>query len=237
VGGDLSNIMKVLGEGVYIHRKAWEYALCILGLHQFDVVHSESRAISVGAGYERPLFYFANLIGEMVATDLYDNPGQEGDPRMLSHPEEFAPFKYRHDHLSVLQMDATNLEFPDNTFDFAFSLSSIEHFGSRENSKAAMREIYRVLKPSGVCCIATELILNISSHDQYFTIDELYETIIYSTDFKLVGGELDLSISRSLLNNPIDLDIEKGVTTSPHIVLKRDNTIWTSIMLFFQKII
>jgi hypothetical protein len=78
-----SNILGELNCGRYIHRKDWEYALCIEGLEKLGVVHPKARGLAVGAGYERPLFYFANKIEKMVATDLYENPDNEGKPAML----------------------------------------------------------------------------------------------------------------------------------------------------------
>ena len=122
VGGDLSNIMRSLNEGTYIHRKSWEYALCIYGLKKLGAVTPKSQAISVGAGYERPLYYFANCIEQMVATDLYDNEDHEGKPAMLIDAQRYAPFGYRGDHLKIRRMNRTNLEFDDEVFDFAFSL-------------------------------------------------------------------------------------------------------------------
>lgn len=234
-GGELSLIIQSLGEGAYIHRKSWEYAMCVYGLEKLVKIDESSRAISVGAGYERPLYYYANRIKEMVATDLYEFPDNEGTPVMLTNPEKFAPFEYRRDHLTVKRMNALELEYEDNTFDFAFTLSSIEHFGSRDNSRKAVLELNRVLKPGGVACIATELIINNATHHEYFTLNELRETIINVPGFHLVGGDLDLRISQSLYQNPIELDIEPNLRISPHIVLKSGNVIWTSVILFLQK--
>jgi glycosyltransferase involved in cell wall biosynthesis/GT2 family glycosyltransferase/SAM-dependent methyltransferase len=235
--GKICDIMRSLGEGSYIHRKSWEYAYCIYGLTHLGVVNPNCEAIAVGAGYERPLFYFANQIKKMVATDLYNNPGREGDPSMLTTPEKFAPFPYKKENLEVHKMNGTDLKFVENSFDFAFTLSSIEHFGSRENIKKAMSEIYRVLKPGGVLCLATELILNNAHHPEFFTLDELKDNILESTNikFKMVGGDLDLRISQSLVLNPIEIDTEKNLNISPHIVLKSGNVIWTSVICFLQK--
>ena len=170
-----------------------------------------------------------------MATDLYESSDAEGKPEMLINPEKFAPFEYRKDHLTVLKMSGTNLLFRDNIFNFAFCLSSIEHFGSRENQKKALMEIYRILKSGGILCLATELILNNAYHHEYFTIDELDEVILNATDFKLVGGDIDYRISSSLVTNPIELDKKSNLYISPHIVLKRGDVLWTSIMLFLQK--
>lgn len=235
IGNELTDIMNQLAEGTYIHRKSWEYAMCISGLNKFSVVTPEARAISIGAGYERPLFFFANKIKEVVATDIYDDSHAEGNARMLTNPEEFAFFEYRKDHLTVRQMRGTNLEYSENTFDFAFTLSSIEHFGSRENSKKAMQEMFRVLKQGGVACVATEFILNNATHEEFFAFEDLEKFIIKSAPFDLVGGDLDLRISQSLFYNPIDMDQEKNFRISPHIVLKTRDVIFTSIILFFRK--
>lgn len=233
--GEIYNSFCELGEGPYIHRKSWEYAMCIYGLDKLGVVKTDSTAIAVGAGHERFLFYFANRIKKMVATDLYNNQDPEADPAMLQNPEKFTPFPYRKDHLEVYQMSGTDLKFGDNSFDFAFTLSAIEHFGSRKNIKKAMTELFRVLKPGGVLCLTTEIILNKSHHPEFFTVDELKEYILESTAFKLVGGDIDFRISRSLVLNPIDLDVEKDLQVSPHIVLKQGKVLWTSIVLFMQK--
>jgi SAM-dependent methyltransferase len=234
-GTDFQRVLREQNEfGIF--RKAWEYALCISGLEQLGVVHQDNRAISVGAGIEKPLYYFANKIKEMVATDLYEcsEPGY-GGKEMVRNPKKFAPFPYREDHLTVLEMDATHLGFPDNSFDFCFSLSSIEHFGSRENQKKAMQEIFRVLKPNGIVSIATEIILSRASHPEYFRVEELEEIILRSTELKLIGGEIDYRISRSLVLNPFNLEKEKDILVCPHIVLKYGDVIWTSIMVFLRK--
>lgn len=235
VGGALSAIMKDLNEGVYVHRKSWEYALCIYGLEKLGAATPESRALSIGAGSERPLYYFANHVSEMVATDLYDNPGREGTPAMLTTPEAFRPFEYRRDRLTTLAMPGTQLIFPDASFDFAFTLSSIEHFGGKENAAKAVRELYRVLKPHGVACIATELILDGATHPEYFTMNQLRKYLLGAAPFELAGGDLDLRISRSLVRNAINLETEKDLSVSPHIVMKAQGVAWTSVMLFLRK--
>lgn len=48
-------------------------------------------------------------------------------------------------------MDAENLEFPDETFDAAFSLYALRHF---PNPGKSVEEIFRVLKPGGSIVVA-----------------------------------------------------------------------------------
>ncbi len=52
----------------------------------------------------------------------------------------------RHSGASLLQMDIKELAFPDNTFDFAFSFNSFEHF---PNPRLALNEAIRVIRPGG----------------------------------------------------------------------------------------
>ena len=235
-GGQLSNVMKDLCQPVCIHRKSWEYAICIDGLHKLGRVNADSVGLSVGAGSEPPLYYFANKIHRMVATDLYNNPTHEGKPAMLENPQAFAPFPYREDHLEVYRMPGDNLQFPDKTFDFTFSLSSIEHFGTRETQRHALDEIARTLKIDGVACLITELILTKGTDNEYFNIDEIRDIFLNHPLMKLVGGDLDLSISESLVNYPVNLENSKNINRSPHIVLRRSTMKWTSVSLFLQRI-
>jgi SAM-dependent methyltransferase len=232
--GRFQDILFELGERPMVHRKAWEYGMCILGLEKLGCIRPEAEALAVGAGTERPLFYFANRIKRMVATDIYDGVG-EGRTEMLTEPARFAPFEYREDHLEVRRMSGCDLELEDDSFDFAFTLSSIEHFGTRTDIARSVRELERVLKPGGVVCIATEYILNKARHEEFFTHEELQEVIVNSSGLTLVEPDLDLSISESLLRYPIDLVREENHHVSPHIVLENSGVIWTSIILFFRK--
>ena len=234
-GGRLSDIMTELRQPVCVHRKSWEYALAIEGLEKLGSVTPEARAIAVGAGYESPLFYLANRIAMMVATDLYQNAEHEGRPEMLTTPEKFAPFDYRRDHLAVHRMSGMDLRFPDNSFDFAFCLSSIEHFGSRANQTKCLDEVARILKPRGVFCCITELILTRGHTDvEYFSFEELGPVFLKREDYELVGGVPDYRISESMVRYPVDPS-QPGSRRSPHIVLRRGDMKWTSFSMFLRK--
>lgn len=234
-GNHLTDMMRELKTPVCIHRKSWEYGLCIQGLHHFNKIQPDAVALAVGAGSEAPLYYFANHIRRMVATDLYDNPEHEGKPAMLANPSAFAPFPYRESHLDVMRMSGDDLLFPDGTFDFVFTLSSIEHFGSRETQRKSLDEIARVLKPEGIACIITELILSEGTDKEYFSLEELKQMFLQHPQLKLVGGEPDLSISASQISYPVDLLTTKYINRSPHVVLKRENLLWTSFSMFLQR--
>jgi glycosyltransferase involved in cell wall biosynthesis/SAM-dependent methyltransferase len=244
-GGTLSRIMQDLNTPVTIHRKSWEYALCIHGLDTLGVARPDAVGLAVGAGSESPLYYYANTISRMVATDLYDNETHEGTPLMLREPEKFAPFPYRQDRLEVYRMSGDKLEFDDGTFDFVFCLSSIEHFGSRDTQRRALNEMARVLRPGGVACIITELILTNNTDAEFFSWEEVNDIFLSHPRLRLDGGKIDLSISESLVAFPVDLtdvawplslEKQRYLAKSPHIVLRRHGMLWTSLGLFLRRV-
>jgi SAM-dependent methyltransferase len=145
-----------------LHRKYWEFAMLTLFLEDVGKLDDASRALALGAGHETVLFWLANQMGRVVATDIYGEgsfAGREADVTMLDDPKSFSPYPYREDHLDVRHMDARKLDFPDESFDVVFSLSSIEHFGRPDGVVEASREIGRVLRPGGVAFIVTECYL------------------------------------------------------------------------------
>src|SRR5436190_4928050 len=145
-----------------MHRKGYEFAQLLFGCRRLGALGENARVLSVGAGREAVLYWLANQVRQVVATDLYegfrwqDEQGREGDPVILEQPDDYAPFPYRRDRLAFMRMDGTRLAFSDGTFDVAYSLSSIEHFGGITGAKAALLEMARVLKPGGILALATE---------------------------------------------------------------------------------
>jgi SAM-dependent methyltransferase len=146
-----------------LHRKYWEYAMLGLYLEEAGALDERARVLSVGAGSEEPLFWLANRVAEVVATDTYGTgafAGAEGSAAMLANPAGLAPYPYRRDHLEVRSMDARELQFADASFDVVYSLSSIEHFGTPADIRRAAREMARVTRPGGHLVIATEVLLS-----------------------------------------------------------------------------
>jgi SAM-dependent methyltransferase len=146
-----------------LRRKFWEYAMLGLYLEEAGALREDACALAVGAGHEEPLFWMANRIARMVATDIYGEGGfaeREANASMLTDPQAYAPYPYRRDHLEVRSMNALALEFPDASFDFVFSLSSIEHFGQPAQVAQAAREMARVVRPGGQLVIVTECLIH-----------------------------------------------------------------------------
>lgn len=136
-----------------------EFALLTLLLEDVGKFDRATTALALGAGSERILFWLANRLGSVIATDIYgdgDFGRVEADPSMLTDPAAHAPYPYDVDRLDVRWMDARALDFPDESFDVVFSLSSFEHFGSPREKAQAAREMGRVLRPGGYAVVITE---------------------------------------------------------------------------------
>jgi SAM-dependent methyltransferase len=159
VCGRIDAIVSGLKPKTHPHRKLWEYAMLTLFLEDSGLLREDTRILSVGAGHETVLFWLANHVEMVCATDIYGEGSfgeQEADSLMLTDPAAFSPYPYRESHLEVRHMDARELRFPDESFDAVFSLSSIEHFGSWAGIRRASHEIGRVLRPGGRAFVATE---------------------------------------------------------------------------------
>ena len=156
----------------HVERKVWEYAMVMRFLEDTGNFNDDSQVLSVGAGDERVVFWLTGHVGRMVATDIYgDGPfaGREAEHSMLDNPASHLPFPeypWRPDRLDVRWMDGTKLEFPDNTFDAVFTVSSIEHFGPPDAVARSASEIARVLKPGGHAMIITEYLVKLHPLDR-----------------------------------------------------------------------
>jgi SAM-dependent methyltransferase len=222
----------------WFHRKAWEWTQCVYGLERLDVLGPTKRALGVGAGHERVLYYLANRTAMTVATDLYagdfaGSPAEEADKAFLYEPERFAPFPYYRDRLVGLPADGCNLPFRAGTFDVVYSLSSIEHFGGHERSGQAMREMCRVLRPGGVACVATELVLEGGAHPAYFNWEDLVRYVVEASGMALVEPVDESRPPQAMLDDPVKLPDE--YLRTPHIVLQDGQWKFTSVCLFLTK--
>src|SRR5204863_348043 len=58
-----------------LRRKFWEYAMLGLYLEEIGALRDDVEALAVGAGHEEPLYWMANRVGRVVATDIYGEGG------------------------------------------------------------------------------------------------------------------------------------------------------------------
>ena len=232
----------------FIHRKDWEWAIGVIAMKRFNKLHEHNIAIGIGSGTEPIPFYLANKLKHVYATDLYGKIktwNNASPSTFLNNPKKYAPFPYREDALIVLEMDGTKLEFSSDTFDIAFSFSSIEHFGGRHHSGAlkSMKEIERVLKKGGIAVIATEYIINDKDHPEFFNKRTIYSDLIDKLDSLKLVEPLDLRITTKTLDTVMDIEIDANWDKTdnnfkknhPLILVRNRGIMFTSVMLVFKK--
>ena len=222
---------------IAMHRKAYEFTQLIFGLTRLGFLNEDVSVVSVGAGHEGVLYWLANHVRRVVATDMYEGVWQsqmarEGDAQVLTRPEDFAPFAYRTDRLSFLRMDGRHLEFPDAAFDVAYSLSSIEHFGGLEGAQAAVDEMARVVRPGGVLAIATEYILAGPAYHEAFLPADIHR-LFDRPGLRLVEP-IDERVYDRYQYSAVDLQRNRHQT--PHMVVRDGDTVITSVMVFLTKV-
>jgi len=153
---------------------------------------------------------------------------------MLINPAKYSKIEYGHDHLTVELMDDSNLEYPDEYFDFAFSFSSVEHFGSHQAAAQAVKEMGRVTKSGGAVVVTTEVILNGVHHSEFFQPSELIEHLVDFTGLTLLEDN-NFSISDRTLANPVDFSHPGLTYANPHLICKLGGIYWTSVCLVLVK--
>jgi SAM-dependent methyltransferase len=220
-----------------MHRKAYELTQTIFGLRRLGMLVEDTTVLSVGAGHEPILYWLANHVRRVVATDLYEGEWQakfarEGDPGVLADPSAFAPFPYRRDCLSFMRMDGSRLAFLDARFDVVYSLSSIEHFGGVDGARGSVAEMARVLKPGGLLALATEWCVRGSAGGEVFSPAEV-RRIIDHPRLRLVQP-IDDRVWDRYETPPVDLRVDRF--QSPHMLLKHDEAIFTSVFVFLEKL-
>jgi SAM-dependent methyltransferase len=219
-----------------MHRKSYEWTQLLFGLERLGRLGDDVSVLSVGAGHECVLYWLANRVGRVVATDTYEGRWQdegalEGDARVVDRPEHYAPFPYREDRLRFQRMDGRQLAFERDTFDVVYSLSSIEHFGGFAGAQAAVTEMARVLKPGGVLVVATEYILAGPPHDEAFAPEDI-RALFDGSGLRLVEP-IDDRVYQRHDYRPVDL--RRNLHQRPHMVVEIDGTRFTSVMAFLIK--
>ena len=219
-------------------RRSWEYALAIIAMRRFGKLNNNSKAIGIASAKEALLFYLANHVNHVYATDLYDSTKDRNAPSDFpENPKKYTPFPYKEDALTVLRMDATNIKFPSESLDIAFSISSIEHFGGKNHSGAlgSLKEIERVLKAGGISVITTEYIVNDKEHPEFFNRRTIYDDLVNKLEKLQLVEPLDLRITTRTLDTAMGVFDDTADITHPDILLRYGDLLFTSVMLVFQK--
>jgi len=226
-----------------IYRKGWEWTHCVYGLSKLGAIKPEATALGVGAGREPVIFWLADRVTMVTATDLYGNEiwsknaGVEAPAAILEDCKAFCPRSFKVENVRFENADGVNLPYSDSSFDFCWSLSSIEHFGGLEAAAKAIAEMGRVTKPGGIVCVATEyLLLNDIPHPEYFSRRDIEEKLIpASPELSLVDGISWTPPKTEYLLDPINTQTHDIHRRKRHVILRDGPYWWTSIMLFFRK--
>jgi 2-polyprenyl-3-methyl-5-hydroxy-6-metoxy-1,4-benzoquinol methylase len=109
-------------------------------LYAIRRVRGSKRVLDVGCGTGYGSAMVASRVGEVVGIDS----SEEAVVR--------AKVKHRLDNLEFVTMPATELSFPDGSFDAAYSIQVIEHI---EDVELHLSEVARVLRPGGRFVVAT----------------------------------------------------------------------------------
>jgi ubiquinone/menaquinone biosynthesis C-methylase UbiE len=243
-----------------LDRKTWESAMATFLFEDAGVLHGAD-VLSVGAGREAVLFWLAERARRLVAVDIYGQgefAGSDAPAGMLEDPARFSPFGRPVPALEVMSADARSMpQLADESFDAVYSLSSIEHFGTPADIRAAAAEIGRVLRPGGVAYLATELVLEPASplrlsvraavnrasggrwmQRDLFTEAELTTELVEPSGLTLLQA-LDTSISTASFAN---MAVKRGRGLRypqgrfhPHIVLRIGGDVFTSVGLPLHK--
>lgn len=161
-------------ESPIIHRHDWQSGMCLLALEAQGKLGAGRVGLSVAAGSEQLMYLLTERVDRLTAIDLYTGK-YKGD--MLFNPEKYAMIPFVRERLTVRSMNATKLEFDDDTFDFVYSIGpSLNYFCGKVGAVSAMNEMYRVLRNDGVAVVATEFILGEQNHEAF------YNKIIIMTD-------------------------------------------------------
>jgi SAM-dependent methyltransferase len=227
--------------GGHVYRKGWEWTQCVYGLNQLGAIAADARGLGVGAGRECLIFFFADRVREVVALDLYGNAlwsagGREASEEIVRHPERFNLKAVDLRKIRFVNRSGTDIGEPDASFDFCWSMSSIEHFGGHPAAARAMREMARVTRSGGIIAVATEyLLLPEYTHEEYFNRADIQRYLIDSVpELELISAiHWDTLTPEYMIDS---IAVPQGVDRlRRHVVLNDGAVQWTSVMLFFRR--
>jgi SAM-dependent methyltransferase len=232
------------------YRKYWEVAMTARAFRDLGVLGEDSRVLGVGAGHEATIYWLTTQVGEVVATDLYeaDDAWSETDSSaaMLTDPGRYWDGPWDPDRLEVRDMNALELDFPDDSFDGVFSSSSIEHFGDFAHIRQSIEEIYRVLRPGGVAALATEFRIQGVGHGWpgvYLFNEPALRAAIFDGLWWDPATPLETSLSDETRRVPIELQAALAEPRAlvqvwnqyPHLLLRQGPYLFTSVHLAMVK--
>jgi SAM-dependent methyltransferase len=236
---EFQSISSLLGLDDFRDRKVWEHIQVYRGLLHLDLLQEDVRAIGLGVGQERLIYAFANRCGEVIATDLYNSQNWQTAAMAVEEVYEKSTFPYRRDRLLVRNMDMTQIDYPDASFDFVWSCCAIEHVNSFQDLHQVYREIHRILKPGGIAAITTEY--NMTDRHSYepnmlFTDRHWIRHWLTETNPLLRGFELIDLPDLELASDPGNEPQPRRTQLKTSIPIYSRDIILNSVSFFLRKI-
>jgi len=142
------------------HRKLWEVSQTFRTIR--SLIPPASYGLGLACGSEALIYKFSQDY-KVIATDLYGLDSKWVTARkelkdVYTPKDQFKGIKYPYCNLVAMRMDMRDVAncFAENTFDFAWSLCSIEHLDSIEEIYKTINDVGNVLKPTGIFAFTTE---------------------------------------------------------------------------------
>ena len=138
-----------------VYRKGWEWTQTVYGLERPRHDQATTSRHRCRRGRECVIFWLGDRLRQVVATDLYGNEAwtvrADGKPMPWSlrilRRSALVPIVRRPSSFALSA--GTDLShYGDDTFDVAWSLSSIEHFGGHARAGERSEEMARVVRPA-----------------------------------------------------------------------------------------
>jgi SAM-dependent methyltransferase len=120
-----------------------------------------------------------------------------------------------HRSMRVIQADIRNLPFEPDSFDFVYTMGTIEHINEYQE---AVREIHRVLKPGGKTIIGVPHKWDLFLRPLLVRALALFERYPYSPERSFSAGELSLVVE----NAGLRVARRTGILSSPAIIRMAD---------------
>lgn len=230
--------------------KMWEWAMTVRAIEALGLLTSDKVALGIGSGHEVPVFYLSKKMRMVIASDLYGKTvfsKNEARPEMMRDPGACTSVPWDRGGLMVAMANACELPFGDDSFDVAFSCSSIEHFGKTAQVERSMREAYRVLRPGGAFVFAVDTIAIMGGKyrprdrrrglmGEFLTTDEVQRHLVESAPWE-VDEPIDYEVHREDMVNPIDLATlqPKSGEWHPNICISDGSSVISSFFLVLRK--
>jgi SAM-dependent methyltransferase len=212
--------IRSMGQQPRFHTKQWEYAQLLESVTRFAT--GVESMVGLGCGVEPTIPRLAAVAKEVVATDLY---GMEGAWKNASQrPDALWP---ELKNLRVHSMNMRNIDLPEESADFLWSLCAVEHVGPANAVVDVVRQAGKLLRPGGHFFLSTEYTFEdttfyapASPSGTLFLDRSTLKRFFTETGLHLVAP-LDLRLSTHPMNVPVwDQMNNHGAYNIPHVIYR-----------------